>query len=307
MRWVRKGHIYSNSGRAYLPTVDVLGDKLRIYFAVLDSDMIGDVYFIEVSKKDPSKILFESKTPCLSRGRMGMFDEHGVSPSCVITLRNGVKILYYQGWMKTVVAPQLVFSGLAYSKDGGVTFQKYSDVPILDRNKNEYIARSAPFVREEYDNDKKIPSFHIWYTSSVTGYEFEYNGKPVEKYMIRYGRSCVESYSRFLTSVKPIMPFFEGEFGLARPCVIKENGIYKMWYSIRRFDLPYRIGYAESYDGKTWSRMDNNVGIGVSESGWDSDMICFGYVVSVDGRKLMFYNGNGYGATGIGYAEEYVS
>jgi hypothetical protein len=208
--------------------------------------------------------------------------------------------------MKTVLTPQLVFSGLAYSKDGGITFQKYSDVPILDRTKKEFIARSAPFVIEEYDEDKKIPVFHIWYTSSVTGYDFEYDGKPVEKYMIRYGRSCMDSYSRFLTLMNPMLPFYEGEFGLARPCVLKERNLYRMWYSVRRFDTPYRLGYAESYNGKEWLRKDNEIGMSVSESGWDSEMVCFAYVVFVDGRRLMFYNGNGYGTSGIGYAEECV-
>jgi hypothetical protein len=31
-------------------------------------------------------------------------------------------------------------------------------------------------------------------------------------------------------------------------------------------------------------------------------MICYPCVVEVDGRTLMFYNGNGFGQTGFGYA-----
>jgi len=48
--------------------------------------------------------------------------------------------------------------------------------------------------------------------------------------------------------------------------------------------------------------MDNNVGIEVSESGWDSEMIQYPYVFNHKGNKYMFYNGNGYGANGAGLA-----
>ena len=40
----------------------------------------------------------------------------------------------------------------------------------------------------------------------------------------------------------------------------------------------------------------------VSEEGWDSQMICYAYVYEHKGQKYMVYNGNGFGATGLGYA-----
>jgi predicted GH43/DUF377 family glycosyl hydrolase len=95
----------------------------------------------------------------------------------------------------------------------------------------------------------------------------------------------------------------------ARPCVIKEDGIYKMWYCYRgsvdyRTDKEqsYRIGYAESTDGLNWIRKDEEAGIDRSETGWDSAMIEYPYVYEHKGRKYMFYNGNGFGESGFGYA-----
>ena len=82
--------------------------------------------------------------------------------------------------------------------------------------------------------------------------------------------------------------------------VIYENGIYKMWYSYR--GKYYKIGYAESYDGIKWSRMDKKVGINVSSKGWDSEMIEYGYVFDYDNKRYMMYNGNGFGKSGIGLA-----
>jgi hypothetical protein len=75
-----------------------------------------------------------------------------------------------------------------------------------------------------------------------------------------------------------------------------------MWYSVRSRAAPYRIGYAESPDGLSWNRKDDQVGIHRSEDGWDAEMICFPAVIDVCGKRLMFYNGNQHGATGFGVA-----
>jgi hypothetical protein len=81
-----------------------------------------------------------------------------------------------------------------------------------------------------------------------------------------------------------------------------------MWYcyrgsiGFRAAGETYRIGYASSKDLQTWERSDSNAGISVSEAGWDSQMVCYPEVVQVDGRVLLFYNGNGFGEGGFGYA-----
>ncbi len=73
-----------------------------------------------------------------------------------------------------------------------------------------------------------------------------------------------------------------------------------MWYSYKGAN--YRIGYAESDDGLVWRRLDSQVGIDVSSSGWDSEMIEYAYVFEHGGTKYMLYNGNDYGRDGIGLA-----
>jgi hypothetical protein len=64
----------------------------------------------------------------------------------------------------------------------------------------------------------------------------------------------------------------------------------------------YRLAYAESRDGINWQRKDEEVGIEVSESGWDSQMQAFPSVVSYHDQTFLFYNGNDYGREGFGYA-----
>jgi predicted GH43/DUF377 family glycosyl hydrolase len=64
----------------------------------------------------------------------------------------------------------------------------------------------------------------------------------------------------------------------------------------------YRIGYARSTDVNTWKRDDSRAGIDVSSDGWDSRMIAYPYVFEVGDQVWMLYNGNGFGASGFGYA-----
>ena len=87
---------------------------------------------------------------------------------------------------------------------------------------------------------------------------------------------------------------------IGKPMLIHEQGLYKLWYSHR--GESYRIGYAESKDGMNYTRKDAEVGIDVSATGWDSEMIEYGYVFDHKGKRFMVYNGNNFGKTGLGLA-----
>jgi hypothetical protein len=137
----------------------------------------------------------------------------------------------------------------------------------------------------------------MWYVSG-TGWEMKDN-QPRHYYHIKYAESsdgihwrregivCIDYQSR-------------DEYAIARPCVVRDGSIYKMWYSYR--GERYKIGYAESADGLRWERKDDESGIEASESGWDSEMLAYPFVFDDKGQRYMLYNGNGYGSTGIGIA-----
>ena len=95
----------------------------------------------------------------------------------------------------------------------------------------------------------------------------------------------------------------DNERNIARSAVVKEDGIYKMWFSYVQGNLQYRIGYAESTDFKTWKRMDDRSGITVTEGSFDSDMTCYPNLVLHKGEKYMFYNGNSFGKDGFAMAK----
>ena len=75
-----------------------------------------------------------------------------------------------------------------------------------------------------------------------------------------------------------------------------------MWFTFRGGSNTYRMGLATSKDGRYWTRNPETIGIDVSESGWDSEMICYAHPFEYNGKLWALYNGNSYGATGVGLA-----
>ena len=297
--WAKKGLVYAPRGdrwwaRQYatIPTADVLsGDCIRVYFAALDDEKRGRIGYVDLDASDPARILSESPEPILDIGPPGSFDDSGINPSCVVDV-DGRKYLYYIGWQRCERVPYMLFAGLAVSDDGD-HFTKVSAVPVLDRTAAEPFLRSATSVL--YRGDR----FECWYVSA-NGWTVV-NGATHPTYVIRHASSSDGIDWRASGSV--CIDFEDpDEYGFGRPWVLHEDGLYRMWYSVRSRSAPYRIGYAESADGLTWSRRDELAGISRSDEGWDSEMICYPCVVDAGGRRVMFHNGNRHGASGFGYA-----
>jgi len=265
-------------------------DMYRIYFHSRNRENKGQPGYIEINIKNPTKTLFVSPEPVVRLGKPGLFDDSGVLGPWIVE-NNGFLYMYYSGWMRGVSVPYYAAIGLALSKDGGKTFKKYSEAPIMDRNKiDPYMTQSNCVLKEKQ-------SWRMWYTSAKD-FKIE-NGKPRYYYHIKYAESD-DGINWVRKGIVCIDFIYKDEYAIGRPCVVKEDGIYKMWYSYAI--EAYRIGYAESDDGINWVRKDEEVGIDASKSGWDSKMIEYAFVFKHKNRKYMLYNGNDYGKTGLGLA-----
>jgi hypothetical protein len=208
--------------------------------------------------------------------------------------------MYYVGWTVRNTIPYHNSIGLAVSEDGGVTFHRYSEGPLFSPSVVEpYYTGTACVLVED-------GVWRNWYLS-CTGWELV-DGRPEPFYNIKYSESQDGiTWDRKGDIAIDLQSKEEG--GIARASVLKENGVYKMWYSYRKAfdyrtnpDNSYRIGYAESADGIGWKRFDDQAGIDVSENGWDSGMIAYPFVFEHKGIRYLFYNGNGFGRSGFGYA-----
>jgi predicted GH43/DUF377 family glycosyl hydrolase len=308
MRWEKKGLIFTvenNSDwmahHACVPVADKVGDDiLRIYFAPRDKEGRSRTTFIEVEADNPSRVLRVHDRPVIDLGKLGTFDDSGVMASCIVN-QDDRKYLYYIGWNRGVTVPYRNSVGLAVSMDGGLTFERVCEGPVVDRTMHEPYFCASPFAMYDREESK----WKLWYASS-TGW-MVVHGQPEPLYQIKYAESA-DGVHWIRNNTVCLEYTFEGEAN-ARPCVIKEDGRYRMWYCFRgsvdyrtRREQSYRLGYAESADGINWTRKDEAVGIGLSSEGWDSVMMEYPYVYEHKGRKYMLYNGNGFGETGFGYA-----
>jgi predicted GH43/DUF377 family glycosyl hydrolase len=308
MKWHKKGVIFRTDHHsdwmvhhACVPIADKVSDEvLRIYFSPRDAQGRSRTTFIEVESNNPSNVLYVHDHPVLDLGKLGAFDDSGVMPSSIVN-HNGRKFLYYIGWNRSVTVPYRNSVGLAVSDDGGLSFERVCEGPVVDRTQTEPYFCASPFAL--YDEESL--RWKLWYASS-TGWVVVH-GHPEPRYQIKYAEST-DGVHWVRNNTICLDYTFEGEAN-ARPCVIKEDGRYRMWYCFRGSDnyrtsreQAYRLGYAESRDGISWERRDAEVGIKRSDDGWDSIMMEYPYVYEHQGRKHMLYNGNGFGETGIGWA-----
>jgi hypothetical protein len=299
MSWQKLGRVHVPDGsqwwaRSYasFPTADALDDgRIRIYFTALDEKQDGRVGSLDVDADDPLRIVAMPGQPLLDIGGLGEFDDCGAN-AFGIASAGPRKYLYYQGWQRAAKVPFLIFSGVAVSDDGGASFRKLAPIPALDRTSSEPYLRGAPFVMPDEGR------FRMWYVSG-TGWSIR-DGVPRYRLVVRVTTSD-DGLRWDGESVLCVEP--EGdEYAIGRPCVVRDGDLYRMWYSIRSFGNPYRIGYAESADGLSWTRRDSAAGIERSASGWDSEMICYAYVVDAGKHRYLFFNGNQHGSTGFGVA-----
>lgn len=273
---------------AALPTAMRVGiDHFRIYYSARDELNRSSIGFLDLDPRWPTRPSHAAAAPILTPGDHGQFDGEGVSVSCAVP-RSGQVYLYYLGWNLGGAGSWRNTIGLAISEDEGVTFSKHSRAPILDLGEEDPYTLSYPWVIGSDGH------WEMWYGSDLRPRA----GQDEMAHVLKHaGSSDGTSWTR---NGRVVLGLKTGEIGLSRPCVLQENGRYRMWYSYR--GKQYRIGYAESEAGAPWKRFDEVAGIEPSGSGWDSDAVCYPCVFEHGGQKYMLYNGNGYGRTGFGIA-----
>ncbi|MFY9308882.1 MAG: hypothetical protein WAQ28_07515 [Bacteroidia bacterium] len=300
MSFKKKGFIFQNNSSLWwskkyagLPTVELLNEEtLRIYYYSMTDNMDGRIAFIDVEAANPANIIHVEKEPVLDIGEIGMFDDSGVCPSAIFVWK-GKKYMSYLGVQRAEKVPYLYFAGLAVENADG-RFERVQKIPVLDRTPAEPYSRSATTVLTTETGLK------MWYVSVFDW--FSWNNKLYPKYNIRLAEST--DGINWKPKEKDLLLWeSEFEFGFGRPWVMEEDGIYKLYYSIRSTNEPYKMGYAESVDGEVWIRKDDEFILERSAEGWDSEMVCYPSIVNTKYGKYLFYNGNSHGATGFGYAK----
>jgi len=302
MTWRKIGQLFSPDenhdwmwSHAANPVPYILNKEkgiVRVLFTCRNKNNISHIGYVDIDFFNDFKILKLSDKPVISPGKLGMFDDSGTAMGYLIEKENKF-YLFYLGWNLKVTVPWLNTIGLALSDSINGDFKKVSMAPVMDRSIEDPFSISYPSIL--LDDGK----YKMWYGSNLSW------GKDQSEmqHVIKYAESDdLITWKR--TNEIHIRLEHKNEYALSKPWVIKDGGLYKMWYSYRANGSidSYRIGYAESKDSKKWTRKDDEVGIDVTLGGWDSEMICYPSVFELDDNNYMLYNGNGYGKTGFGIA-----
>ena len=298
MRWTKHGRIFEPPGdldwivtHATTPfALPLSGDRFRVYISGRDARNRTQIGSFEIDLMQPGSIERLTERPVIPLGPLGHFDDSGVNSSWVVE-HAGRLYHYYGGWHLGTTVPFYCSIGLAISEDGGRTFEKYSPAPIVGRSRYDPCLTGTPCILIE-DGVWKM-----WYYSGVR-WELDEGSTPKHFYHIKYAES--HNGMDWTRDGTVCIDFDLGEYAIARPSVIRQHGVYRMWYCYR--GPAYRIGYAESLDGKTWTRLDDQVDLDRDAEAWEDQMIEYPHVFDHRGRLFMLYNGNGYGETGVGLA-----
>jgi hypothetical protein len=279
--WWRRTH-------AMLPTpTHVEGSIYKIYFGGRNERNQSHVGFAVIDLKEPDRVIDYGAEAVLIPGRLGTFDDNGVLPSCHLRRENGEDFLYYIGFKPGGTTRMDLFGGLALAR--GEHFERWSEAPIIERCRANPFTNTAPWVIEDGD------MYRMYYVAGT-----EWVHKDLPRYNIQTATSNDgKTWERDGTVA---IDFAEGENALARPYVIKQDGLYRMWFSSK--GDRYLPQYAESIDGVAWTRDPAGVDLRPGPGGPDEEMICYPIVLQHDDQHIMYYNGNGYGLNGVCLAVE---
>ena len=279
------------TSHAMLPTPDVRADgTVRLYFSSCDATGRGRPYVVDLDPADPTRALAPPRGPLLELGAPGCFDDNGVVATSVVHVPGGPIHLYYVGFELCVGVRYRLFTGLAISTDDGATFLRHAEVPVLDRTSAERLFRCGPYVR--YEGGR----FRMWYVGG--GGFTDVGGKQLPAYDIRYAESAdgIHWPDRGELLVAAREPH---EHGLGRPYPFGDDG--RLLLSVRdRGTGAYRLGCAVRNGAGRYERRDADVGLTTSDGGFDDEAIMYLAVAETPAGTLGFYNGNGFGADGIG-------
>ncbi|KAB7769399.1 hypothetical protein [Xanthomonas maliensis] len=265
---------------------------LRIYAGFRDALGVSRIGYVDVRADAPNQVVRVSQRPVLDIGRDGCFDDNGMILGDVVQGPDGL-YLFYVGFQQVAKAKFLAFSGLAVSSDGGDSFRRVQDTPLLDRAPGRSTIAAVHSARYEQGR------WRLWY---AVGDDWEsIGGTPFPRYHIRYVETA--DLGAIPRQDQLCLRPQGNEYRIGRPRVYRLQQQYLMYFTRGDTQGGYVPGLATSADGLHWQRDDAALGIGLSPSGWDARTLCYPALIQQDERLLMFYNGNAMGRDGFGLAE----
>ncbi len=302
MNWQKLGLIFDASqhangtwfaNSALTPQPFRMADgTIRVFAGFRDNGGASRIGYVDLDSADPVRIIGVSREPVLDLGRNGCFDDNGVILGDVVATPNGV-YLFYVGFQLVKKAKFLAFTGVAVSVDGARTFKRLSESPILDRAAGQSTIGAVHTAR--YENG----TWRLWFAQ---GDDWEIiNGTAFPRYHICYTETT-DLLNIPRTSKVCVKPQAD-EYRIGRPKVYQlADGSFMMYATRGTVSGGYTPCLFISPDGIEWQRQEERTGLPLSESGWDSQTLCYPALLKNSDSTFMVYNGNQMGLNGFGGA-----
>jgi len=218
-------------------------------------------------------------------------------------------LLYFTAWGRWAETGKISnTTGVAISEDGGRSWRYHDEHPMLPLDREydreatgslwvmaeggrlrmyytaigEYYPRPAGV---ETGHGEIIPRIGIAYAESEDGIHWE---KPLDDLVVQPRGFAVEPY----------------EYICSKPCVVRGETGYVLW--VNTFGTAYRVHRLLSQDGVHWTwgkRVGPDGELGTGEGGcFDDFQRSYPTIIRHENEWRCWYTGNGFGATGMGYA-----
>ncbi len=248
--------------------------------SIIKEDGIYKMWYFGLSSSTSGDVIYATSADGLSWTKQGIAVPNGgtydmlISGEPSVLKLNGEYHMWYRG------APSFGVSYVLYaSSSDGLTWTKQGQAVVPgapgDSDDDRLIA-----PRVLLDSDGYIK---MWYT-----------GHDGSAYRIHYAKTPF--HIEFDTWDKQNLAFDLSAVGDDRHMnlgvyVIKDDGIYKMWYTGVDLSMTYRVCYATSTDGIAWTKLGSVVPLGSSGSS-DDRHTGYPYVIKEDSIYKMWYDGH---------------
>ncbi len=233
------GHAWCDSC-AGVPTCLPIGERLwRIWFGARDAQGRAGILCADLDPGAQMQVLALRAVPGLQHGGAGAFDSAGIWPASVLQV-DGRILLWYTGMRLGGSTPYELAIGLATSDDGGITFRKQQDEPVLRGRAGELAFVTTPCVRHAGTG------FEMWYSQGTTWRDTGGNGgKPDPRYDLR----CATSPDGVCWDVRqaPLIALDDTPWAaLTRPWVDGTGDDATLWFGARG-EADFRAPSADAY------------------------------------------------------------
>lgn len=324
--WVKRGIIlqpgFAGSRSSHFvssPSVVRLEDgRLRMYVWVADGTppWLNGQHTVIAAENDAANPLVwrvVSKEAMVGPDPSSPIRDRGVGFPYVLPRDDGPWLMYYGTWGGDWTKKQELLNrlGLAVSHDRGLTWTVAKEDVLPSGPPGSFDAGAIPsasVLRLGQDD------YLMWYTTAEKYLRFGETNQGIMHLGLARSRDGVH----WNKLGKPAMLAREGaaepyEACLARPAVLKLDGMYHMWFGV--YDMApgsrpgaaagsgsYRLEYAHSTDGMSWTRFPDQPVLSLTPGGFDSTSQTYASVVDMGEQIWLFYTGDGLGTTGVGLA-----